>query len=76
MLCLQSIGDLNGWIPHGYDVYVIGLQVGTEVEEDGELYGVVVSLVIYRFVVDCVLQQECLVLDELQAAIHKHLGGE
>ncbi len=40
----QSIGDLGAWIPHGYDVYVVGLQ-------------------------------ECLCMEELQAAIHKHLGG-
>jgi hypothetical protein len=24
---VQSIGDLHNWVPHGYDVYVIGLQV-------------------------------------------------
>jgi hypothetical protein len=26
-VCVQSIGDLHNWVPHGYDVYVIGLQV-------------------------------------------------
>lgn len=25
---LASIGDVGQWVPHGYEVYVIGLQVG------------------------------------------------
>jgi hypothetical protein len=38
MVCdRQSIGDVGHWIPHGYDIYAIGLQVRWGEKADAQL---------------------------------------